>query len=223
MNNTEKRILKKYNDIFAGGKNNENIQRLIRNIGVILLKSKIIFADRKNNIHTIKPLFVEGYLKDDDGKIQYEDCYIHKNKSEQKGDENKPFRFYLHYTICATRMGLDIAIGTKPNVRFSYLIKVSKCDDELKRQSETGKFIHVMLDYNRNDHEEAAKFSIELESNPIKKWNYSKRVLPNKKKKFGIDYKVAVFNSEIIDAKEESEKLIDGIKPQTIYSKYKKV
>lgn len=183
MNDIENEILKKYNDIFTEEKNNGDIQKLIRDIGVILLESKIIFTDRKNKKHTIKPLFVEGYLKDDDGKIQYDDCFVHENRKEQKGDEKKPFRFYLHYTICTTRMGLDIAIGTKPNVRFSYLVKVSKCDDELKRQSETGKFIHEMSDYNKKDHEEAAKFSIELESDPIKKWNYSKRILPNKKKK----------------------------------------
>lgn len=225
MSDIKRQVLEKYNDIFVEGKSNEDIQELIRCIGVMLLNSKIIFTDRKNEKHLIKPLFVEGYLKDDDEKIQYDDCFIHKNKNEQKGDEKKPFRFYLHYTTCEKRMGLDVAIGTKPNVRFSYLIKVSKCDDECRTrmQSKTGEFIHALLDDDKNDHKEAVKFSIRLENDRINKWNYSQRVLSNKSKKSGIDYKVAVFNSEAIGLEEDSGKLMDKdkIKPQTIYRKYK--
>ncbi len=222
MNNIENKILSLYHEI-SPNKSTEEITSLIQKIGEYLLNSIICF----DNDEELKPLFVEAYFedlheKDQNNKIHYIDSFIHEGKDEQRGDKSSPFHFYLHHNKCPTRKGVDIVIGDNPNIKLSYLIKVSRYNNETLLQSNTGNIFYELFKGKEDPNKLTRNLKVTLKEDPISKINYSRRILPTKKEKQkGYYNEVAIFNSDSLSLKESPYEVVNRIKPLTIYHKFK--
>lgn len=217
MNNIENKILSLYHEI-TPNKSKEEITKLIQKIGEYLLNSIICF----DNDEELKPLFVEAYFKDLNNQIPYKDSFIHKDKDEQRGDKSSPFHFYLHHNKCPTRKGVDIVIGDNPNIKLSYLIKVSRYNKETLLQSDTGNIFFMKFENDEDPNKLTRNLKVTLKEDPISRINYSSRILPSKKEKEeGYYNEVAIFSSGLLSLKEPPYEVVNSIKPLTIYHRFK--
>lgn len=217
MNNIENKILSLYHEI-TPNKSKEDITKLIQKIGEYLLNSIICF----DNNEELKPLFVEAYFKDLKDQIPYKDSFIHKDKDEQRGDNSSPFHFYLHHNKCPTRKGVDIVIGDNPNIKLSYLIKVSRYNNEILLQSNTGNIFFKMFEKDEDPNKLTRNLKVTLKEDPISRINYSCRILPSKKEKEdGYYNEVAIFSSGSLSLKESPYEVVNSLKPLTIYHRFK--
>ena len=217
MTNIENKILSLYHEI-SPNKSTEEITKLIQKIGEYLLNSIICF----DNDEELKPLFVEAYFKDLNDQISYKDSFIHKDKDEQRGDKSSPIHFYLHYNRCPTRKGVDIVIGDNPNIKLSYLIKVSRYKGKQFLQSDTGNIFFMMFEKEEDPNKLTRNLKVTLKEDPISRINYSSRILPsNKEKEEGYYNEVAIFSSGSLSLKESLYEVVNSIKPLTIYHRFK--